>query len=703
MDLNDNQKKAVEHVEGPLLVLAGAGSGKTKVVTRRIAHLMDLGVLPAEILALTFTNKAAQEMSSRIQKTHPARVLTTTFHSLGARILRESIDALGYKKSFTIYDEDDSQKLLKSAFEEIGLKGDKALLRQNRADISRAKNQLITPEKMETSPFGSKCSEFFPRLYATYQSRLRQANALDFDDLLFLPLLLFEQDATIASLYQNRWLFLLIDEYQDTNYAQYKFAKILTEKHQNIFAVGDPDQSIYSWRGALVQNILNFQKDFAGATIITLEENYRSTNRILKAANALIVNNESRYEKKLWSGRGEGEKVGIFVGQTDQEETRFVVDTLERVCKERHIPFEDAAIFYRTNAQSRVLEDGLLARRIPYQIIGGLSFYQRKEIKDVVAFLRLLVSPSDVLAFTRTISTPKRGIGPSTLEKLLKASGEANVPILTYLEEMESRDSFRLSKKQKEGLSQYLEGLRRLRASWKKQPSIALLIAEVLKACSYEEYLREDPDTYEDRKANIEALTAKAMEWHEERPHPSLHDFLEELSLSPSSKGTDPHAVKLMTLHNAKGLEFPLVFIVGLEEDVLPHANAKYGEGDLEEERRLCYVGITRARKFLFLSAALEKQVWGSKKRMQPSRFLTEIPAALLENYSPTEKERSFSSEGDDFLFAEGDWVLHGEFGKGIIQKTYYTSYGPTYDVYFVQSESERSLVAKYAKLQSFR
>ncbi|PIS02352.1 MAG: ATP-dependent DNA helicase, partial [Chlamydiae bacterium CG10_big_fil_rev_8_21_14_0_10_42_34] len=386
-DLNPQQKIAVEHVEGPLLVLAGAGSGKTRVVTYRIARLIDLGILPSDILAVTFTNKAAEEMRTRIRTLKNAQVLASTFHSLGARILRESIHVLGYKNDFTIYDEEDSEKLLKSCIEQLQIPNEKGFLRSVRHQISSAKNNLITPDDADKE---------FAEIYLLYQQKLKDCNALDFDDLLYLTVRLLKEHEDVRSMYQKRWLFVLIDEYQDTNLAQYSIAKILVAQHRNIFAVGDPDQSIYSWRGAQYQNILNFENDFPGAKVVTLDQNYRSTNLILQGANALIQQNEDRYDKKLWSGLGEGAKIGVYVAQNERQEADFVANKILNHALEFNL--NEIAIFYRTNAQSRTFEDALLSRRIDYKIIGGLSFYQRREIKDILAYLKMVISNTDLIS-----------------------------------------------------------------------------------------------------------------------------------------------------------------------------------------------------------------------------------------------------------------------------------------------------------------
>lgn len=694
VELNPEQERAAQHVEGPLLVLAGAGSGKTRVVTHRIGRLLDLGVPPSDILAVTFTNKAADEMKSRIRAHKNAHVLACTFHSLGARILRESIQELGFRNDFTIYDEEDSEKLLKTCLEQLQVGEEKGLLRQVRHQISAAKNDLIDADQADQE---------FAAIYRLYQQKLKECNAVDFDDLLFLTVKLLSEREEVRRLYQKRWSFVLIDEYQDTNLAQYTMAKILVAGHGNIFAVGDPDQSIYSWRGARYQNILNFEHDFPGAKIVTLDQNYRSTNTILQGANALIQHNEDRYEKKLWSGLGEGAKIGIFVAQNERAEADFVAGRILKHSIE--IPLDEIAIFYRTNAQSRIFEDALLARKIDYQIIGGLSFYQRREIKDILAYLKMVISNTDLISFLRTINLPKRGLGQATLDKLVEAAGARSMPILVFCEEALDRpDLFKLGPKQRDGLRSYLRTVHALR---QKRPSLHLheLIAEVLSETQYLNFLREDPETYQDRKENLDELIGKAAEWQEETPEPSLPKFLEELSLRTNrEEQTDLPSIKLMTLHNSKGLEFELVFLVGLEEDLFPHINSKDDRKAIEEERRLCYVGMTRAKKFLYLCSAAYRYMWGTPRFMRPSRFLKEIPAQYLENLSSPslhvqqEEEYEENVEG----FAPGDQVLHQEFGMGVVKKTYQGSFGLTYEVHFPEAGTHRTLVAKYAKLQPY-
>ncbi len=645
--LNPQQNKAVHHIDGPLLVLAGAGSGKTRVVTHRIAHLIEIGIDPSQILAVTFTNKAAEEMRHRIRTLKNVHVLASTFHSLGARILRESIHALGYQPTFAIYDEEDSEKLLKNCLDQLGVGGDKALLKETRLYISSAKNDILSPEKIGKN-------DILTQVYSLYQKKLKECNALDFDDLLFLTVKLLQEFEDIRKIYQNRWRYVLIDEYQDTNIAQYTLAKILVATHQNIFAVGDPDQSIYSWRGARYQNILNFENDFPGAIVITLDQNYRSTNTILKAANALIQQNENRFEKKLWSRLGEGDKIGLYLGHNERQEAEFVANRILRHLSLDCSSLNDIAVFYRTNAQSRTFEDAFLSKRILYKIIGGISFYERKEVKDLLSYLRLVISNADLISFLRTINVPKRGIGAASLDKIVLAANNYSMPILTFCEELLDRPDLcpdlKLGPKQKEGLKNYLRTIHFLRNEGPKL-KICELLKEVISSTGYLAYLQQDPETAQDRKENIDELLGKATEWEEESENPTLEKFLEELALRvPIQEDASTPAIKMMTLHNSKGLEFPVVFFVGLEEDLLPHINTKDDPSAIEEERRLCYVGMTRAKKNLYLSLATYRYMWGTERLMRPSRFLYEIPSEYTMQLSANFlKPRSSFSTGMNF------------------------------------------------------
>lgn len=700
--LNPQQQIAAEHIEGPMLVLAGAGSGKTRVVTCRIAHLLSIGVPSAEILALTFTNKAADEMRVRIKKMANHYVLTSTFHSLGARILRESIPILGYRSDFTIYDEKDSLDLLKTILAAMGYKDDKGLLKSIRTAISNAKNDLLTPNELSRDP-RFHIDQILKDVFITYQQKLKEYNALDFDDLLYLTVKLFRTSQETLEHYQKRWTFILIDEYQDTNAAQYFMTKLLVGKRNNIFVVGDPDQSIYSWRGANIHNILNFEKDYENAQVITLEQNYRSTSNILEGANGLIAHNEERYEKRLWSALGAGEKIAVYIAENEKREAQFVIQELARMAREKHLPLKECAIFYRTNSQSRTFEDVLLKYKIPYIIYGGLSFYQRREIKDILALLRMTISDADYIAFARTINLPKRGIGNATLEKLRDAASQLELPILTFVRTLIHGESsaVKLTKKHQDGIEDYFRVINELKVMVNKNVPLEEIVQRAIECSGYEKVLREDPESYEDRKGNLEELINKAAEWSQERENSTLVQFLEELSLkSATDENPIQDSVHLMTLHNGKGLEFELTFIVGMEEDLFPHINSKDSIKALEEERRLCYVGMTRSKRFLYLTASTYRFMWGISKVMIPSRFLKEIPAHFLNPLHQEEPVEEESHWADEEGFRVGTLVFHKDFGKGIVKKSYTTSMGLTYDVEFLETNTTRSLVGKYAKFK---
>lgn len=620
-DLNPEQKIAVSHRSGPLLVLAGAGSGKTRVVVERIISLLKSGVNPSEILAVTLTNKAANEMKQRIQSICSRPPLVTTFHSFGARFLRESIEHLGFKSNFSIYDEDDTHSLLKECFKDLDMKPEKGHLKDMRQAISDAKNALLLPNDFQHQ----RGKDNFYQIYSSYQSRLKECDAIDFDDLLLLPVLLLRDNHGLKERIQDRFRYILIDEYQDTNEAQYSLTKLLVDKHLNLFVVGDPDQSIYSWRGASIDNILGFEHDFPNAQVIKLEQNYRSTGHILKAANALIAHNVGRYEKNLWSGLGDGEKVHVHPFYDEREEAQYIAHNISHAIGGGQDP-STIAILYRTNAQSRSLEDALLRERIPYTIVGGLSFYERKEIKDLLAYLRLSVSKNDIVAFQRVINTPKRGIGNAALEKIKEVQQELFVPIMDLLK---NTQNLPLSGKQKQELDRFIL----LMEAVDKLPLISQKIQKVLKDTGYLDYLKEDKETYQDRKENVEALIAKSIEWEEENPDLTLVQFLEELSLRQSfdeAHSNDPK-IFLMTLHNSKGLEFFTCYICGVEEDILPHINSKMEMRDLEEERRLFYVGMTRAERKLVITYTSFRFLWGVSRPMKKSRFLDELPLAHVD------------------------------------------------------------------------
>lgn len=696
-NLNPQQLEAVHHIEGPLLVLAGAGSGKTRIVISRIAHLLQLGVPAPEIVAVTFTNKAAGEMQTRIQKVAHHRVLACTFHSLCARILRTDIPVLGYSTNFTIYDEDDTEKLLKECLAAINIPYEKSTLKTLRSQISQAKNDLASIENMPGA------HEFFPQVYRLYQEKLHTYQALDFDDLLFLTVKLFQDHPDVLERYRRQWTFLLIDEYQDTNAAQYELVRLIAWPRNNLFAVGDPDQSIYSWRGARIHNILNFQKDFPGARIITLEQNYRSQNLILAAANALISHNTARYEKNLWSARGDGKKIGLLISDSERSEADFVIAQFKKHHLRENIPYKEMAIFYRTNAQSRAFEDVLLRERIPYVIIGGLSFYQRREIKDILSLLRVVDGGADFLGFQRTINLPRRGFGEAALTKLSNLASQENCTIFPLCEAIVDRVlDGALSQKQREGLTEYVQAIRAARGMLHAKIPLHEIISSLIERTRYLEHLRDDPESFAERKENVAELISKAAAWEDDREKPDLSSFLEELSLKSSAEehSDTEDTVRLMTLHNSKGLEFICVALGGMEEDLFPHVNARETPEQLEEERRLCYVGITRAKDYLYLTAAKSRYLWGTPRLMRPSRFLFEIPDEYVEKLHRAQTSSSPSSDTEEKSFLVGSHVEHRDFGQGIIQKSYHTSLGLTYDVLFPETGTERSLVAKYAKLK---
>ncbi len=630
--LNSEQREAVETLQGPLLVLAGAGSGKTRVVTFRVVNLLESGLPPSKILGLTFTNKAAGEMKERVLALTSSNVLICTFHSLGARILRESISALGYSRDFTIYDDEDVNKVIKECVANLG-KGEAKLEKAVRGLISNAKNGMQGPGDIYNLNASSPAEEIFQAVYEAYQEKLKAYNALDFDDLLFLPVRLFREHPEILAYYQNRWSHLLIDEYQDTNGAQYELVRLLVAKSGNICVVGDPDQSIYSWRGANIHNILNFEQDYPGAKVVRLEQNYRSRSNILEAANSVIRNNDGRYQKELWSARGAGEKIRLFAADDERGEADFVAKRIRYHAEHQQIPLKEMVVFYRTNAQSRVFEDYFLSARIPYAIVGGVSFYQRREVKDILAFLRMVQGGTDYVSFLRTINLPKRGLGDSTLDKLRMGAEEAGRSILSYCEALvEGQGDLKLTAKQRQGLQNYVSIIRELREI-AANTSLKELVTSAIACTGYLDYLKLDKETYEDRKGNLDALIAKAVDWEKNAEEATLAGFLEELSLKSTldEASESKDRVCLMTIHNGKGLEFEITFIAGLEEELFPHINARESREGLEEERRLFYVGMTRAKEQLYMSCCRYRYIWGTGRSQRPSRFLREVPAEYLE------------------------------------------------------------------------
>lgn len=632
--LNKEQQQAVQHTEGPLLILAGAGSGKTKVLTVRIAHLLAQGVNPYEILAITFTNKAAKEMKSRVEGLVgdvANRIWLSTFHSFCAKFLRFEIDSfLGYNSNFTIYDTSDSQAVIKAALKALNLDDKYYPVGAMIAAISDAKNKLLF-----ASDFRKQARDFYQQkvadVYEYYERELRKNNALDFDDLLLVAVKLLQSNATILDKYSHRFRYVMIDEYQDTNHAQYLLAKLLASHWKNIAVVGDADQSIYAWRGADIQNILDFEKDYPNCTSIKLEQNYRSTKIILDAANAVIDNNEGRPEKNLWTDKIEGAKIQHFTAQSEHEEAAFIGDTIAKKHDIHDVPYGDMAILYRTNAQSRVLEEALIKRALPYTMVGGTKFYDRKEIKDVLAYLRVLYNPFDDLSLLRIINVPKRSIGATTVAKLqeyARANGTSLFMTLTQLHLIDS-----IKGKTKEKLEEFGILIFTL-VSEMEDKTVLDILESILDRTGYLAQLEESTDPQDQARAeNIGELLSVAKDFQDTNPSGTVEDFLEQVALvnDVDSFEQEEAKVTLMTLHAAKGLEFPIVFLCGLEEGLFPHSRTLMNPEEIEEERRLAYVGITRAEKELYISNATTRTVFGRTSSYLPSRFIDEIPEELVD------------------------------------------------------------------------
>ena len=633
--LNREQQQAVQHTEGPLLILAGAGSGKTKVLTVRIAYLLAQGVNPYEILAITFTNKAAKEMKSRVEGLVgdvANRIWLSTFHSFCAKFLRFELDNfLGYNSNFTIYDTSDSQVVIKAALKALNLDDKYYPVGAMLSAISDAKNKL-----MFASDYRKQARDFYQQkvadVYEYYERELRKNNALDFDDLLLVAVKLLQSNAAVLDKYSKRFKYVMIDEYQDTNHAQYLLAYLLSSHWKNIAVVGDADQSIYAWRGADIQNILDFEKDYPNCTSIKLEQNYRSTKIILDAANAVIDNNEGRPEKNLWTDKVEGAKIQHFTAQSEHEEAAFIGDTIVKKHDIHGVPYGDMAILYRTNAQSRVLEEALIKRALPYTMVGGTKFYDRKEIKDVLAYLRVLYNPFDDLSLLRIINVPKRSIGATTVSKLQDYARENGTSLFMTLTQLHLVDT--IKGKTKEKLEEFGILIFTLVAEMDDKSVLDILEA-ILDRTGYLAQLEESTDPQDQARAeNIGELLSVAKDFQDTNPTGTVEDFLEQVALvnDVDSFEQEESKVTLMTLHAAKGLEFPIVFLGGLEEGLFPHSRTLMNPEEIEEERRLAYVGITRAEKELYISNATTRTVFGRTSSYLPSRFIDEIPAELIDS-----------------------------------------------------------------------
>ena len=661
-ELNERQREAVLYNDGPLLIIAGAGAGKTKTLTTKIAYLIEKkNVAPENILAITFTNKAAKEMKDRLFKTigQTAKYLqVSTFHSFGLKLLRENYDALGYDKNFVIMDSDDSLTVVKKIIKDIGYDPKIYNPRAIRNKISSCKNEMTTPEAYERYA-ASDFEKVVQEIYAKYEKKLQRNNSVDFDDLLLLPIELFKKNPDILNKYQDLYQYILIDEYQDTNEAQYILTKMLSAKNRKITCVGDDSQSIYSFRGANYKNILNFEKDYKDAKTILLEQNYRSTSNILDAANQVIKNNKMRKDKNLWTSRGIGEKIKYYRAYNERDEAQYVIRKIKELTN-RNVEYKDIAVLYRTNAQSRVLEEEMLKENLPYRVIGSFYFYSRKEIKDLIAYLRLIHNSKDNVSLLRVINTPKRGIGLKTIENLTIQADAMGVSIYEAISSGKELEFKNLIEKLKE---------------MSKDLTLTELIDKVLDASGMKKEL-EDEKTLEAevRLENLEEFKSITKTFEEREGLISLEDFLLEISLISDVEEykDDPSRISLMTVHSVKGLEFDHVFVVGMEEGIFPHINSLMDNSELEEERRLCYVAITRAKDDLHLVNARRRTLFGKEQINPVSRFLGEINKDLIEtnvkDELPQKEEKINTGEmfrEEDVDYQVGDFVYHETFGTG--------------------------------------
>lgn len=733
--LNPQQAEAVINTEGPMLIMAGAGSGKTKVLTCRVANLLQKGVRPYRILAITFTNKAAAEMRERVNNmSGPAAkdVWLFTFHAFCARFLRMEIDKLpGYGGNFAIYDTADSQNLIKQILKEMNLDDKRFQPSGILSRISNAKNAL-----QDAAAFARQAGDFYEQkvadIYSRYEQKLQLNNALDFDDLLMLSIKLLQENKEVREKYQDRFDYLLVDEYQDTNHAQYLLTKFLAAKHRNICVVGDADQSIYGWRGADIQNILDFEKDYPDAKVIKLEQNYRSTQIILDAANAVIENNTGRKPKNLWTENKSGADIIYFQAVDERDEARFVIEQLQNLQRTENKKLGDMAILYRTNTQSRIFEEMLIKSGISYNMVGGLKFYERKEIKDIIAYLRVIFNPADSLSLLRIINVPKRGIGDASLAKIQAYAAANNVSLFEAVSNAAAIDG--LSSRFVSKLDD-LAGIIFELMNLANEAPVEDLIDRVLRDTGYlEELENERTPQAQSRIDNLHELLSVAQEFAASEEENNLENFLAHVALVSDIDDTElgEDAITLMTLHSSKGLEFPVVFLVGMEEGLFPHARTLMDETEIEEERRLCYVGITRAKEKLFLSSTKMRTIYGNTVTYPPSRFLQEIPARLvktikrqerfsaLENFKQVSEKYSARPQkpastfnphsfmpqkpaaaagGTGTRFNTGDRVSHSKWGEGMVVSVKDSPDGQEVKVAFAGA-GVRSLLTKYAVLK---
>jgi DNA helicase-2/ATP-dependent DNA helicase PcrA len=705
-DLNPAQREAVLTTEGPVLVIAGAGSGKTRVLTRRIAHLLAaVGVKPPEILAITFTNKSATEMRERVEDLvgPPARASwVMTFHAACGRILRREAQRLGYRSNFTIYDTADQLRLTKQCLEDLERDPKRFTPRGIHSQISNAKNQLIGPDD-----YATRVASFYDQtvadVYKLYQTKMFNSNAVDFDDMLYLTVDVLERFPEAQEKWQTAFRYLLVDEYQDTNHAQYRFLQLLAAKHMNVFAVGDPDQSIYAFRGADIRNVLEFERDFAGAKTIALEQNYRSTNSILEAANAVISNNRERKPKSLWSELGDGDPVRVVEVEDEHSEARYVAAEIARLVEEGFNGSE-IAVFYRTNAQSRVLEDVLVRQGVAYQVIGGPRFYERAEIKDLVAYLQVIDNPYDAVSLLRIANRPRRGVGDSSLAKLMSFADDAE---MSLWEAMDRTTAAGVGTAPAKAVASFRTVIQSLMSA-SQELEVPELIERVLEQSGYLDSLEaERTIEAQGRIENLQELVSLAREWVESAAEPTLSSFLQEVSLYSDQDAIrgEQSLVTLMTLHNAKGLEFRAVYLIGMEEGIFPHSRSIEEQG-VEEERRLCYVGMTRAMERLTLLHASSRMLYGGRSYNLPSRFLDELPEQHVERdrLQPASwssygapKQSQVAPRDDVPSLSTGDSVRHGTLGEGVVVRI---EPGGVVTVRFADDGTERRLMLDYAPLE---
>ncbi len=712
--LNNEQREAVTTTEGPLLILAGAGSGKTRVITYRIAYLIEKGVFPGSILAITFTNKAAAEMKERVEDLigpEARRMWISTFHSSCVRILRMDIEKLGYDKNFIIYDTSDQERLIKDCLKEMNM--DEKLFQPKTvlSKIGDLKDKLIEPDAFYRQNATDYKNRRIAEIYELYQKKLKGNNALDFDDIIMKTVKLLKENKDVLAHYQRKFRYILVDEYQDTNRAQYELINILANEHRNLCVVGDDDQSIYKFRGADVRNILEFEKDYPEVTTVKLEQNYRCTKRILEAANYVIANNEHRKKKRLWTENCEGDPIKLYRAETDREEASYIAREIESHVKAGN-SYRDFAVLYRTNAMSRILEEGFVKAGLPYRVVGGLKFYDRKEVKDILAYMKVINNLVDSVSLERIINVPKRGIGQTSIDRIKSYAAANDTSLYMALLDVEKIDS--IPKKALSSIEKFISLMNTFNIK-KNEMKVSELITYITEKTGYMSELRaENSEENRARIENLEELFSAAVEFEEMSEEKSLDAFLERVALvSDQDSLTGEGGIVLMTLHTAKGLEFPVVFMAGMEDGIFPHFSAREDEGEMEEERRLCYVGITRAREELYFTCAKQRMMFGKTSMNQISSFVDEIPESLVNNlsrknesynraygyefqsprtspprhtvaYKPTAQTPNISSKPNITVGAApkpkndysggdiraGQWIKHKAFGRGIVIAT---------------------------------